>query len=135
MRIAALFLALFIIVASIFGIVATDSAVTLRRLYYETPGRFYTAGAVRLAMGIVLILAASSSRWPKTLRAIGAVMCLQVLTASLLGIERARAVMEWEAMQGTALWRAGALVAFASGIFIAFAVIKWPSGAGSSREL
>ena len=127
MRIAALLLALFIIVAGIMGIVATDSAITLRRLYFATPGRFYTAGAVRVAMGLVLILAASSSRRPGTLRALGAVMCLQAVAANLFGIERARAIMEWEAMQGTTFLRAGAAVALASGVFVVFAFTKRPS--------
>src|SRR4051794_5691561 len=127
MRIAALLLALFIIVVSMVGIVATDSAMTLRRLYFATPGRFYAAGAVRTIMGLVLILAASSSGWPRTLRALGAVMCLQAIAANLFGIERARAIMEWEATQGTALLRAGAVVALAAGGFVAFAVTKRPS--------
>ncbi len=103
--------------------------MTIRRLYFETPGRFYTAGAVRAAMGLVLILAALSSRWPWTLRVFGAAMCLQAVVATVLGIERARAVMEWEGMQGSALLRAGAAVALASGAFIAFAVTKRPSDA------
>ena len=99
MTIAVLLVALFTIVVSIGGIVSPDSFMTLRRLYYATPGRFYAAGAVRVAMGLVLILAAStSSRWPRTLRALGAVMCLQALAATLFGLERARAIMEWEAM-------------------------------------
>lgn len=43
------------------GIVATDNSVmTLRRLYFATPSRFYAAGAARVAMGLVLILAASN---------------------------------------------------------------------------
>ena len=100
MRIAALLVALFTIAVGIVGIVAPDSGTTLRRLYYATPGRFYTAGAFRLAMGLVLILAASTcSRWPRTLRALGAMMCLQALAATLFGLERARAIMEWEAME------------------------------------
>lgn len=127
MRITALLLALFIIVVSLVGIVATDSAMTIRRLYFATPSRFYAAGAVRIAMGLVLILAASISRWPRTLRAFGAVMCLQAIAAHLFGLERARAIMEWEAMQGTALLRAGAVVALASGVFVAFAFTKRPS--------
>src|SRR6266481_3464640 len=69
MRIAALLVALFTIVVSMGGIVSPDSLMTLRRLYFATPGRFYAAGAVRVAMGLTLILAASSSRWPRTLRA------------------------------------------------------------------
>ncbi len=100
MRIATLLLALFIIVVSIVGIVSTDSAMTIRRLYFATPSRFYAAGAVRIAMGLVLILAASSSRWPRTLRALGAVMCLQAIAANLFGLERSRAIMEWEAHAG-----------------------------------
>ena len=125
MSIAALLLALFTIIVSVVGIVAPDSVMTLRRLYY-TPGGLYAAGAVRVAMGLVLILAASSSRWPRTLRALGAVMCLQGLAANLLGLERARAILEWEAMH-TALLRAGAVVALVTSGFIAFAVTKRPS--------
>ena len=73
-----------------------------------------------------MILAASSSRWPRTLRALGAAVCLQGLSATLLGLDRARAVMEWEGMQGSALLRAGAAVALASGCFIVFAVKQRP---------
>ncbi len=127
MRISVLLLALFMIVISMVGIFSTDSAITLRRLYYATPGRFYAAGAVRVAMGLVLILAATNSRWPRTLRAMGAVMCLQALAGNLFGIERARAIMEWEVMQGTALLRAGAVVNLACGVFVAFAIAKRPS--------
>lgn len=126
-RIAASLVALVTIGIGIGGIISPDTVMPLRRLYYATPGRFYAAGAVRVAMGLVLILAAASSRWPWTLRAMGAVMCLQALAATLLGLERARSILEWEAMQGTALLRAGAVVALASGAFIAFAVTNRPS--------
>jgi hypothetical protein len=125
MRIAALLVALFTIVVGIGGIVSPDSVTTLRRLYY-TPGGLYAGGAVRVAMGLVLILAASSSRWPRTLRALGAVVCLQGLAANFLGLERARAILEWEAMH-PALLGAGAVVALVAGGFIAFAVTKGPS--------
>ena len=130
MRIAALLVAVLTMVVGIVGIVSTESAMTFRRLYFATPSRFYAAGAVRVAMGLVLILAASSSRWPRTLRALGAVMCLQAVAANLFGLERARAIMEWEAMQGTALLRVGAAVALVAGGFMAFAVIgRRPKGA------
>ena len=127
MRIAALPVALLSIVVGIAGIVSPNGGTALRRLYFATPSRFYAASAVRIAMGLVLILAASISRWPRILRALGSVMCLQAIAANLFGIERARAIMEWEAMQGTALLRAGAVVALASGVFVAFAFTKRPS--------
>src|SRR4051812_9994014 len=127
MRITALLLALFIIGISLVGIVGTDTAMTIRRLYSATPSRCSAAAALRIPMGLVLILAASISRWPRTLRAFGAVMCMQAIAAHLFGLERARTIMEWEAMQGTALLRAGAVVALASGVFVAFAFTKTPS--------
>jgi hypothetical protein len=61
MRIAALLLAFFIVAVSMVGIVADDSAMTLRGLYFATPSRFYAADAVRVAMRFVLFLAASNS--------------------------------------------------------------------------
>jgi hypothetical protein len=73
-------------------------------------------------MGLVVILSATASRAPKTLRALGAVMCVQGLSATLLGPEHARTVLEWEARQGPALLRVGAVVALAAGGFMAFAV-------------
>jgi hypothetical protein len=121
-RSAAFLVALFAIVVGTVGLVSPDSVMTVRRLYFSTPVGLYTAGAVRVAMGLVVILSAPASRAPKTLRALGAVMCMQGLAATLFGLDRARAILEWEAMQGAALLRVGAAVALATGGFVAFAV-------------
>jgi hypothetical protein len=121
-RSAAFLVALFAIVVGTVGLVSPDSVMTVRRLYFSTPVGLYTAGAVRVAMGLVVILSAPASRAPKTLRALGAVMCMQGLAATLFGPDRARAILEWEAMQGAALLRVGAAVALATGGFVAFAV-------------
>jgi hypothetical protein len=120
-RSAALLVAVLTIIIGIVGLVSPDSGTTARRLYFATPVGLYAAAVVRLAMGLVVILYAPASRAPKTLRALGAVMCVQALTAALLGPGRARAVLEWETMQGTALLRVGAAVALATGCFLAFA--------------
>ncbi len=122
LRSAALLVAVFTIVIGIAGLISPDSVTTVRRLYFATPVELFAAGAVRIAMGVVVILCASASRAPKTLRVLGAVMCMQALAATLLGPGRARAVLEWETMQGTALLRVGAAVALVTGGFIAFAL-------------
>jgi hypothetical protein len=129
-RSAALLVAVFTIVVGIAGLISPDSVTTVRQLYFATPVRQYAAAAVRLAMGLVVILSARVSRAPKTLRVLGGLMCMQALAATLLGPDRARAVLEWETMQGTALLRVGAGVALATGIFMAFAV----SGRSTARE-
>ena len=122
MRSAALLVAIFTILVGLVGLISPDSGTTARRLYFATPVGLYAASAVRLFMGLVVILYAGASRAPKTLRALGALMCMQALTAALLGPGRARAVLEWETMQGPGLLRAGAAVALATGCFLAFAV-------------
>jgi hypothetical protein len=122
MRSAALLVAVFTIIVGIVGLISPDSLTTARRLYFATPVGLYAAGAVRIAMGLVVILNAPTSRAPKTLRVLGALMCMQALAATFLGPHRARAVLEWETMQGTALLRVGAAVALATGCFLAYAV-------------
>jgi hypothetical protein len=117
----ALLCALVTMVIGAAGIVSPGTLTTIRRLYFATPAGLYVAVGIRIAMGLVLILSARASRAPATLRTLGAVVCMQGLAAALLGPERARAVLEWEAAQ-TALLRAGAVVALAAGAFIAFAV-------------
>jgi hypothetical protein len=89
MRIAALPIALLSIVVGIVGIASPDGGMTIRRLYFATPGLFYSVAAVRGAMGLGLLLAATSSRWPRILRALGAVVCLQGLSATFLGLRHA----------------------------------------------
>ena len=85
MRIAASLVALFTIVVGIGGLISPESGTEIRRLYFATPVRLYTAAAVRVAMGLVVILSAAASRAPKTLRALGAVMCMEGLAATLTG--------------------------------------------------
>ena len=122
MRSAALLVAVFTIVVGIVGLISPDSVTTARGLYFATPVGLYAAGVVRVAMGLVVILYAPASRAPRTLRALGAVMCLQAFAATLLGPERAREVLEWETMQGTAVLRVGAAVALTIGCFLVFAI-------------
>ena len=134
MRVAALLVALFTILVGMVGLVSPDSLTAVRRLYFATPIGLYSGGAVRVAMGLVLILSAPTSRAPMTLRALGAVVCMQGLAATLFGPDRARAILEWEAMH-TALLRAGALVALAAGGFVAFAVTKPRRTANLAHEI
>lgn len=126
MRSAALLVAVLAIVVGVVGLVSPDSVMTVRRLYIATPLALYAVGVVRLAMGLAVIMCAPASRAPKTLRALGTVVCMQGLAAMLFGPDRARAILEWEAMLGAGVLRVGAAVALVTGSFIAFAVTGRP---------
>jgi len=125
LRSATLLVAFVAIVVGIVGLVSPHSLMMVRREYLATTVGLYAVGACRIAMGLVLILFAPASRAAKTLRALGAVVCVQGLASALapqfVGVDRARALLEWEAKQGSALLRIGAMVALATGAFVAFA--------------
>jgi hypothetical protein len=121
-RIATLLVALFSIAIGVVGIVSPERVTMARRHYFASPATLYPAIAIRIFMGLVVMLAARGSRAPKVMRTLGAVMCLQAVSATVLGPENARAVMEWEAAQGTAVLRLGAVAALAAGSFMAIAV-------------
>jgi hypothetical protein len=121
MRVAALLVALFTVCVGIVGLVAPASLTAARRLYFATPTGTYTAGAIRVAMGVAVVLGATVSRAPKTMRLLGALMCMQGISATILGPTHARTVLEWETARPLLL-ELGAIIALASGLFMVFAI-------------
>ncbi len=126
MRVAALVVALFAITIGVVGMVSPDGLTTARRHLLDTPGILYVTGPIRVAMGLVLILFAPRSRTPKILRVLGVIMALQGIVPQFIGVDRARMILEQEAMLGVAALRVGAVVALATGCFIAFVVTPRP---------
>lgn len=121
MRTAALLVALFVIVVGVVGIFSPESLLTVGR-YVVTPAGLYAIAALRVAIGLLLMLVAPISRVPRTLRIVGAIVLVAGLATPLFGVERTRAILNWASTQGTALLRVGAVLALAIGGFIAFAV-------------
>jgi hypothetical protein len=126
MRVVVFLIALVLIVIGVVGVVSPDTGTALRREYIAATLRgIYVVAVFRGAFGLLLILSAPMSRTPKTLRVLGALVCLQGLiqavVAPLVGLDRARAMLEWEAAH-TGLLRLGALIALGTGGFVAFAV-------------
>ena len=121
MRSLALLVALFIMVVGMAGVLTPDGLITAGR-YVITPVGLYAVAVLRVGIGLVLMLVARISRAPKTLRVFGVVALVGGLATPLFGVERARAILDWEATHGAALIRVGAGLALAAGGFIAFAV-------------
>jgi hypothetical protein len=121
--------ALLDVVIGITGLVSPNSLMAIRRNYLATPVGFYVVGAVSIASGLVLILFAPASRMPKILRILGVVLCLRGIAAPIFGtVDRGRAILDWETMQGPVFLGAGAVVALLGGAFVAFAAMGPRSG-------
>ena len=102
-------LAAFVVAAGVAAMVAPDMILSLRSLA-ATQGALLVFGALRVAIGVVLIMTAPASRAPRTLQAAGAVLLLAGLATPLFGVERTRAVLAWEAAQGPSLIRLGGAI-------------------------
>jgi|SRR5215470_7283 len=137
MRIVVLFVAILVIAFGVVGIIAPDSVTELRRAYLVTPRGLYVMGAVRVVIGLLLILSAAISDTPKTLRTLGVLVCVQGLIqgvgSQFIGIDRARAILEWEAVH-RGLLRVGALMALVAGGFVVFSVTNGPAGSERIRR-
>ena len=111
-------LAAFVVAVGVAAIVAPDVILSLRSLA-ATQGALLVFGALRVAIGVVLIMTAPASRAPRTLQAAGAVLMLAGLATPLFGVERTRAVLAWEAAQGPSLFRlGGAIVVVLGGLLM-----------------
>ena len=121
MKYLAWLVALFVIAAGVAGIVAPDRLISLRWIAESQLGLLGIA-VVRVTIGVVLIMVAPSTRAPKVLQVAGAVALFAGMATPLFGVERTKAVIDWEVAQGPQLIRAGAAVILAIGSFLAFAL-------------
>jgi hypothetical protein len=117
--------ALFMILLGAIGLIAPLSLLSATR-FTTTSAGLYSAAAVRLAIGLVLVAAGSGSRFPKTLRLLGALAIIGAVATLVLGSERALAIANWASTQGTTVIRGFGVFALAVGGFVAYAVSGKP---------
>ncbi len=105
------------------GIIAPAVFVWIAK-HFVTSGAFYVLATVRVAFGLVLITVAAASRAPKALRILGYIILITgIVTAltGLVGIEGARASIEWWLQQGSGVVRLTGIPIMALGGFVAYA--------------
>ena len=123
MKTLAFVFGLCIIAVGAVGILAPSGLVWAAQ-YFVTPGAFYVVAAVRVAFGLVLISIASASRAPKALRVLGYIVFISGIATALMGLVgmgRARAIIEWWLQQGSGIVRLTGTLVLALGGFIAYA--------------
>jgi len=130
MRIAILLIAVLIITLGVFGLISPDTVMALRREYVVNAYGMYVVAAVRLVLGVLLILFAPASRATKILRVLGVLVCLQGLVQAVVAtfIELDRASDTRMGSDASRAPRVGALIALAIGGFVAFAVTRTAAG-------
>ena|SRR5262245_35254714 len=103
------------------GVVAPGSLGAVVATLLTLTG-LYVAAALRIVLGAALFVAAPASRFPRTFRVIGIPIVVAGLATPLVGVERARAIVEWETARGLMFMRIPATFALALGLFLVYAM-------------
>jgi hypothetical protein len=102
------------------GIFAPSRLVWIAQRF-TTPVDWYALTAVRVAVGGLLVSVAKASRAPTALRVVALIPLVAALAMPFVGVERARATIEWWSLQGSGIVRLSAMPLLALGGFIAYA--------------
>ena len=115
-------ISLLLLVQGLTGLAAPDVFAGVV-CFMQTSPAIYAAAAVRVAVGIVLLQAASTSRLPIFLRILGGVLTLFV------GRQFAEVILAWWSSHGSALVRLFAAISLGLGLVTAYAVAPKPRNA------
>ena len=125
MRLVGLGIGALVILASAIGIAAPELRLSLERSAF-TPVGLYAIAAMRMVIGLFFVFAATASRAPRTVRALGFIVIIAGLMTPVFGATRAQAVLGWLANAGPVLMRLDAGVGLALGAFLVY-VFRMPA--------
>jgi len=124
----ALCISLLLLVQGLIGLAAPDVFASVVRFMQTSPA-IYAAAAVRVAVGSVLLQAASTSRLPIFLQILGAFVLLGGLLTPFVGRQFAEIILNWWSSHHPALVRLFAAVSLALGLVTAYAIAPRPRNA------
>lgn len=122
MRAAIAVIGLLILALGVLGVARPRMLIGLVGRVWATRVGLVAALAIRAAFGILLIAAATSTRFPWTIAVIGMVSLLAAVSLPLLGYERLRKFVAWWAARPNGFVRAWSLLACVFGAFLIYAV-------------
>ncbi len=105
------------------GIVYPEVLVGLIRVLFETPTGLYATAGIRLVFGVVLFFAAPTSRAPKTLRVLGAIVIVAGLAMPIVGVEGFRIRVERFSALDPGFLRTYAVFALGVSALLAYALV------------
>ena len=108
-------------------LVAVSPEQWLSVVDWESRTGQYVATAIRVVSGLILILGASATRYPKGFRIVGVVLLLLGLAVLLIPLESWSTLLRWTTSWPLPVMRVGGVVASLLGAFIIYAARPEPS--------
>jgi hypothetical protein len=123
MRLSIAALGLLVFILGALGVSRPSTLIGLVERPWRSPAGLYLAVALRAALGVLLLAAASSTRFPWAVGALGVLSLTAAVSLPFLGYERLRSFVEWWVARPGGFVRAWSLVACAFGAFLIYAAL------------
>ena len=105
------------------GVVRPATLLRFVKSVWRQPMGLYLAVGVRLVLGVILILAAPSCRFPEAVRIIGVISIVAAVLIPFIGFERISSLINWWESRSLAALRVWCLFAIAFGVCLVYAGI------------
>jgi uncharacterized membrane protein len=125
MKIIALSIGALLILLGLTGVLWPDGLLDLVKYSFTSTGIYVTA-ITRMVVGALLLVAASATRTPKTIRVIAVIIFLAGVATALINPERAQVLKDWWVSHGSDALRIVACLPLAAGFFILVATMTRP---------
>ncbi len=104
------------------GFVRPRGLVGFLESTFQSRAGLYWAIGLRVVLGLLLLAAASESRFPQVLRVLGTISLVAAAISPLVGFARLRRLVQWWSDRSTGLVRTWSLVTVGFGVFLIYAV-------------
>ncbi len=105
------------------GIGQPASLIALVERPWRTRAGLYAAIVFRTLFGLLLVAAASSTRFPWAIAALGVISLIGAIAIAVLGYDRLRSFVAWWAARPSTFVRIWSLAACAFGAFLIYAAL------------
>ncbi len=106
----------------LYVILQPNGLTQFAELFLSTTG-LWIAVALRLTVGVLLLLSASTSRVPRTLRVFGVLFVVSGIVLPFVGLDRLTGIVEWGTSLDETVLRAVGFLAVALGGFFIWSVL------------
>lgn len=125
MKIIALGIGALLILVGLTGVLWPEGLLDLVKYSFTSTGIYVTA-ITRMVLGALLLVAASATRTPKTIRVIAVIIFLAGVATALISPDRAQLLRDWWVSHGPDVLRIAACFPLAVGFFILVATMTRP---------
>ena len=112
-----------IILLGILGLVRPGSLIRLVQRPWQSQKGLYLSIGIRVVFGIVLLLAASQSRFPEAFRILGIISLVAAVMAPFLGFVRLQRFVQWWTGRSPGFVRGWSVVAAVFGVFLVYGTL------------